>query len=309
MAGESEILMKLLSGGAQAASGLNPVTAAISAVPELFKLGTAIKEGIQAGQIRKQSKRPTMEVPKGVTEAIANMRMRAMNGQLPGQGLMENKLGANTAQGARNIQETGGGSAAKLAALASMYNGQNNAINDLNIQAANNQQNNQNIFNSGLQSLGQWQNQVWDYNKKQKYDAEQAKAAELGTASTNNAFGALKGLGASAASTIGNNQGTVNKSATGLGLTGAVNTPTPPPIVSPNISSLPTGQQLAMSNLNSNIDQASNPQVQMINPDNSYLNNPAVNSILNPNKTDSSSSSVPRLMQLIQRLKLSNSGL
>ena len=199
-------LLQLAGGGAEALSGLNPVTAAIGAVPELFKAGLGIAQGIKAKQIAKNTVRPQYSAPNAFLEALSMAEMRALDPNLPGQGMIENKLGADLSNTIRGIQEMGGSSGERLAAMSAASDNKMNATLDLGVQAANNRLANERALQAALGRAADYQDRAWEWNKKQPYEDAVAKAAALNEGFNSNLYGALKGLGGAAASTIGTNQ-------------------------------------------------------------------------------------------------------
>ena len=184
----------VLSGGLGAASALNPISAALSAIPGAIKLGTSIKDMLQASKIEKENQWKDYEIPGAQTEALNLARNTAMNKQLPGQARIENNIGANAATGARNIMESGGSSAERVAGISGMYNNNADVLKNLGINAAEmNLQNERNLQNE-LHSYAGFQDKAWDINQYQRYQAAAEKAAALRNSSKQNLYGASKDI-------------------------------------------------------------------------------------------------------------------
>lgn len=200
---DSAAIIKLLTGGgAAAASAMNPVTAGLAAIPEAYKLGLAIKEGIEAKKIREGLQRPTMVVPASVREGTDLSRMNVYDTRMPGQNIAIENLLRQQASGNQGIMSAGGGSAERMAAMVGMNQASMDASNQLAQQAAQQQVQDVNSFMNQLNQQGAYEQQAWDWNQKEKFLSAAAAAKQLGDASNQNLYGGLKGMGGAIASAI-----------------------------------------------------------------------------------------------------------
>lgn len=183
-------------------SAVSPIAAGLQAIPEMYKLGLAIRQGIQANQIRKSLVRPTMGLPPSLVEATQNARMQAMDSRLPGQQYAENNIARSQASANQGIMNAGGGSNERLAAMVAANQGSMDANNQLAEGAARYQAQDLSNLNQQLNQQANVEQQMWDYNQRQKFDAAASMASQLGTDSNRNAYSSLMGLGGAVSSAI-----------------------------------------------------------------------------------------------------------
>jgi hypothetical protein len=167
-------------------------------VPTGINLAKAGVQGYKANQLSKTG-RPQYNIPQGVLDSVNQSRYLASMKELPGQNLMENKLGQNASKGINELKNVSANGADLASNVARIYAGQNDAVNNLGIQAGQNWLNQQGQLNNNLQNLGVYQEKAWDYNQNQPYQA--AKAAE--SALREGAFRNLTSAGINIASGLG----------------------------------------------------------------------------------------------------------
>ena len=159
---------------------MDPLTIMMLAqlAPAAINLG---KSGVQAYQAKQLGKtpRPTYEIPQAVQEATNNAKYVAGMTQLPGQNIMEDRLGRNTSNALADLKEVSNSPSQLGANLAKVYGNQMNAENNLGIQAGQNWMNNQGLLRNQLTQLGQAQNYQFDYNKNQPYQNNMAARSAL----------------------------------------------------------------------------------------------------------------------------------
>lgn len=157
------------------------IPSAIKGVSSLFSIG-------KGNQAARRNHRPVEQVnplyQKNVTLA-ENMARQGMpqeqyNNQM--QGIQRNQAGALSILGRR-----GGDSGS----LASLLRGSNDAIGNLNAQDAMARQGNQRFAFGQRGILANQQNNVWDYNNKQRYAENAASIAQQIGSGKQNAFGSL----------------------------------------------------------------------------------------------------------------------
>ena len=154
-----------------------------SLIPAALQLGTSLWQLSEAGQLKNQA-RPKYEIPQAMEDAYNKSKILAAQRKLPGQDLIEGQLRNNTASAINSINQMGGGAAGMGAALQAFGN-ENNALTNLNIDAAKRYDTNQNNLIGLSQKFAEYQDRVWDMNKYQPYmkdmiDAENMTNAALG---------------------------------------------------------------------------------------------------------------------------------
>jgi len=166
------------------------------AVPTALNASKAYSQSRQAKELAK-TERPKYEIPEAVQQQVNQARYLAGMRELPGQNVMEAKLGQNTAKGISQLQGASANSADLASNIARLYGAQNEGVQNIGLKAGQNWLGQQGQLSNALRMLGQYQDKKWDYNQKQPY--EEAKAAEsalreasfrnLAAASTNIASG------------------------------------------------------------------------------------------------------------------------
>lgn len=164
----------------------------LSLLPEINKLGIAGKYKRQADELAKV-KQPKYEIPDAQKEATTRARMLALETRLPGQSLMEQKIGAGTAAGQHYATETASSGVDALATANAMTANQQNALGDLAIGAAENYYANQQKLNQQLGVYSQFEDKKWDLNQYQPYLAAKQRESELRHAGDVNTQSAIEG--------------------------------------------------------------------------------------------------------------------
>jgi hypothetical protein len=175
-------------------------------------LSQLIPTGINAAQAISQKKkgnefskiqRPQYNIPQSVLDQVNQAKYLASMRELPGQNLMEGRLGQNTAKGIAEMKNVVANPADLASNVAKMYGAQNDAMNNIGMQAGQNWLGQQGRLNQVLGNLGQYQDKQWDYNVNQPYQDSMAASSALREGAFRNAMAA----GANIASALG---GTAN---------------------------------------------------------------------------------------------------
>ena len=198
-------------GGGGGGSSMPDISGALKApiagTAELAKLGIGISQAIRASKMAKNTHRPAYQIAPAQLEAVQNARNLATDTRLPGQSLMEQNIGAATAAGNRQIQETGTSTAERLGALSGLYTGQQQQFRDLGIQGAQQQTNDIQYLNQMLGGLANEQHSAWEWNKAQPYLAAVQAIQKLREGANKNIYGGIQGLASSAMMAIPSKSG------------------------------------------------------------------------------------------------------
>ncbi len=189
-------------GGLSAASAVNPIAAGLQAVPAAYKIGLAIKQGIEAEKLRKAAVRPVMSTPASVRQNTDMQQLLAMDTRIPGQSYMTDQIMRGHAGVNQAIMNAGGGSAERLAALVGSGANTTQALNNLANMGVQQQMQDIAALGGQLNLQGQYEQQNFDYNQVQKYNDQVDMASRLGDASNQNIYGALMDTGGAVASAI-----------------------------------------------------------------------------------------------------------
>ena len=168
----------------------------------------AIFGGIQSlSANRKQKKlwdkRPTYERPEEANEMLDLYRQNAAASELPGQGLIEDKLGGVTARGVRQVGKAASSSASALSAITDIYGKEQDAVRDLGIQFAQYKAMQQDKLAQGLGQAAQYSDQEFMYNKQQPWDIKMNELSSKKQAGAANMWGGIEGVGAAATDYMG----------------------------------------------------------------------------------------------------------
>lgn len=178
---------------------------AAQAIPTAINLGKSYVQGRQAKQLIKDNPRPNYEIPQALQEAVQQARYIAGMRELPGQNLMEQRLGKNLGTGVAELKNVSANPSDLASNIARLYSGQNDSINDLNMAAGQNWLNNQEGLREALSQLSKQQAFQWDVNKFQPYQNAMAAASALKEGSFRNLSAAGQNM-ASGITGMGNMQ-------------------------------------------------------------------------------------------------------
>ena len=164
--------------------------------------------GIQARKAKKGMEkmwknRPTYERPQEAREMLDLYRQQAARTELPGQGLIEDKLGARTAAGARQVQKTASSSASALGAITDIYGREQDAVRDLGIEFAKYKSAQEAQLAQGLGQAAQYSDQEFQYNKQQPWDIKMNEFTSQRQAGAENMWSGISGIASTAADFAG----------------------------------------------------------------------------------------------------------
>lgn len=162
---------------------------------QALQLINSIQQLKASSDIAKNNTRPNYEIPEAVTESLNLSRRNASMTELPGQSTMEARMGS-TVSGAVGQGIKGASSQANLLDfIGKQYNTQQEGMQNIGMQAAQQWSNNQNALKNDLNNYGTYQEKQWNLNKYEPYQVAAAKAAALQKAGTEGLVGSLSGLG------------------------------------------------------------------------------------------------------------------
>jgi len=140
-----------------------------------LELGKGVVGAIQGFGAKKKIKeqwkdRPAYTRPKEVEEMLDIYRKEAGRSQLPGQDLIEAKLGRATGRSIRQAERFAPSSTAALGAISDVYGREQDAIRDLGIQFAQYKAAQQGQLAAGLGQAAQYSDQEFYLNKMQPWE-------------------------------------------------------------------------------------------------------------------------------------------
>jgi len=179
-------------------------------IAALLNTGVGIGKGIyglfQTGQSKKyaDTERPGYDIPEEYKQMLNSAKMQALQTQLPGQGLAEEKIGAATSKGLSYAKEATDSPASILGMTAALTGQEQEKMRDLGIAAGENYNTNQGVLRSALGTMGEQKLNKWQWEKQMPYQEAMETASGLQEAGVENMF---KGLG-DAAGTVTSAMGT-----------------------------------------------------------------------------------------------------
>lgn len=187
-----------------------PILAIVAAASSIYSLAKGISQDAKAKKMEKENQRPSYtpqayKMPPEVEQYLAKAKMQALDQKLPGQDVMEERIRANTANTVAATQQSGASSAEILNSLASIQKGENRAMNDLNLMAAEDMIRKQGQVDNALMTQAQYKDREYQTNLQNQdkafqvnqYDPYKEKAAAISAlkgAGQQNIYGGIEGL-------------------------------------------------------------------------------------------------------------------
>lgn len=198
---------------------MDPLTLSllISGGTSLIKGGVGLAQTLRGSKLAKSAIRPKYNIPSSVNEYLSNARANSVRG-LPGQDLMEQKLGASTASGIRQAEQGASSSAALMAAIAGLKGSEQSGLTDIGIQSAGYRDANQQRLQEALLKYGDYQDKEFEMNQQKPFEDKAAAAQALKGSGLQNIMTGIEGI-AGAASLYGKPSGSVTDPLTGLPIT------------------------------------------------------------------------------------------
>ena len=166
-----------------------PVMAIMAAAQGAMGIGQKISAGAQRRQAEREF--DDYEIPSGINRMLELLHGSASQTELPGSDIMRSRLASSTAEGVSVSQRTAKSSSDVLGALMGLYGKQMDVQQDMAVAGAQNYQRNQMQLAQGLQTLGNYQTQKWQYNELYPYMQKMTAAGEMDYAGGQNIGGAI----------------------------------------------------------------------------------------------------------------------
>ena len=114
--------------------------------------------------------------------------------ELPGQNLMEAKIGQNLSKGVSELERVSTNPADLASNVAKMYMSGNESINDIGLEAGQQYLRNQGLLTDALGSIAGYRDKAFEINEMQPYENNMAASAALREGSFRNASAAGQDL-------------------------------------------------------------------------------------------------------------------
>jgi hypothetical protein len=172
---------------------MDPITIMLAA-QGLLGVGEKIIGGIQRNKAQKEFDKNKYEIPSSVNAMLDTVRGEASQRKLPGQEIMDQQIGATTAQGVEAATRVGRSSSDALGALEGLYGRQMQSQQNLALAGAQNWQENQFKYANSLRILGDYQQEKWKYKSLYPYMQKMTGAGEMQMAGNTNIGSGVSGL-------------------------------------------------------------------------------------------------------------------
>ena len=143
-----------------------PVTAAV--VASVGQAGLGLYQTLRANRLRKKAlsdfRNNPMTIPSAATQAVNMAGKQAQGTRLPEQDVMEENLRSGTAQSLNQARKSATSPSQILTSTIQSYNAQQQAQQNLDLQAAQNWQDRQSIYRNAVMSLAPYQQKIWETN-------------------------------------------------------------------------------------------------------------------------------------------------
>lgn len=178
---------------------MDPISLSLlmSAGTSLIKGGVGAAQYLKGNKLGKGAIRPKYNIPSADNEYLANARANSVRG-LPGQDLIEQKLGASTASGIRQAEQGANSSAGLMATIAGLKGSEQAGLTDIGIKSAEYQDTNQQRLQEALLKYGNMQNNEFDMNQQKPFEDKMAAAQGLKGAGLQNIMTGIEGIAGAA---------------------------------------------------------------------------------------------------------------
>ncbi len=229
-----------------------PILAAASLISGGISALQGAAQKKKAAKLAEQNPFPDQQVPQAILENKA-LAQQFSNVGLPSE--QYQKAQVDIQRNANRTISSATDRRAGLGTIGAVQQGSNDATNNLNVADANaRRQNQQQLYGINSQ-LGQFQNNAWDWNKRQKYMQTAASARSLMGAGNANIFGGLdRALGGLLQSGIGGGAkatSTTSPNGTGVRQQGTFGQPITNSIAKSTMPSAPQSFNAGTNSLNS----------------------------------------------------------
>jgi len=156
------------------------VAAAVGVAGVAVTVGKAVSDGSKKRKDRKANEalmknRPQYEIPQEIFQNQAMYEAMAGSSRLPGQNILENNIGQSTAQAIGRSQKTAGSSADLLSSVTGIQANQNEVLQNMSLAGMQQQQVNKDKLAGSRETVSDYKNQKFDYNKNQMWKMKYAQ--------------------------------------------------------------------------------------------------------------------------------------
>lgn len=194
-----EDIFQLMSKGAMSASGVGAVA---NLIPGIFQAIQGGKDRRLAEELMAQD-RPQFEISEFDKKALKTALLRNLDPSLPGQALIEERVGEQTGSALKAIQETASSPAEAAAAMVGAVRGGQDVMGDVGIAAAGQKISNERQLIEQYGKMGMLEGKQFDINELMPYLQDMQAASALLGSSEQNVYGALSSFSEIAPQLVG----------------------------------------------------------------------------------------------------------
>lgn len=132
------------------------------------------------------------QVPQGINSMMDLLQGMASQNEIPGADMARQRIAAGTARGVEAASRMSASTSDVLGSLHRMYSNQMDQEINLAMAGAQQKQQNQMRLAQGMQTLGAYQTQKWQYNELYPYMQKMTAAGQTAAAGAQNIAGALQ---------------------------------------------------------------------------------------------------------------------
>lgn len=167
---------------------------AIAAGLSALQAGIGGVQSLQAAKTRREAERnfDKFQVPQGINSMMDLLQGMASQNEIPGADIARQRIATGTARGVEVASRMASSSSDVLGSLHRMYSNQQDRELELAMAGAQQKQQNQMRLAQGMQTLGAYQTQKWQYNELYPYMQKMTEAGQLAAAGSANISGAIQ---------------------------------------------------------------------------------------------------------------------
>lgn len=178
--------------------------AALGAIPAIYQGIQGFNQIKQGKELLANNKRPTYEIPDEVKAALTLSKSAYADPRLAGQGQAQNQIDATVANTLQQARDFGN----PMQALSSIQSNANAATNNLNVEAAKQQERDRAGLQDMLGTMAKYQDQAFQMNKFAPYEQKYQEGRQQVGAGQQNVYGALDKISSVGLSMLAGSGGT-----------------------------------------------------------------------------------------------------
>ncbi|OHB99070.1 MAG: hypothetical protein A2Z57_04030 [Planctomycetes bacterium RIFCSPHIGHO2_12_39_6] len=162
------------------------------AVGGVFKTGLGVAQFIKAKKLEKSlGKRPEYKTPEEIAQMLAIAKAKAAQTEMPGQNILEEKIGAASASGMRQATQASDSSAALMATIAGITGNEQEQLADVGVKASEYRDLQSERLKQSLMAVAPYKDQEFATNKMEPFKEKATAIESLKGSALENAYGGI----------------------------------------------------------------------------------------------------------------------